>query len=314
MIGYIIFLNNKEIRLMSDFKVLIGMLGIEAMFDGRASDLVEAARMADEADIDAVVLTDHVVMGEHTDNYPYGDFPLPPGTDWHEPMTVLSAIAGATENIRLATGILISPLRNAALLAKIAATLDCVSNGRLDLGVGTGWQKEEYDACGLSFKNRIGQLEDQLRAMQLLWCQAPASFSSDTVNFDRIYCNPFPIQEGGIPLWMGMAPGPRALSLLAECCVGWVPMPMSLEELKPKIDLVREAFVKAGRDPNTLRVRAQPQVVFDKDNRADLDRTLDNLQESLDAGITDVQFLTGMFVSSRDQLPEYFAKIAARRS
>jgi alkanesulfonate monooxygenase SsuD/methylene tetrahydromethanopterin reductase-like flavin-dependent oxidoreductase (luciferase family) len=174
-------------------------------------------------------------MGEHTDNYPYGDFPLPPGTDWHEPMTVLSAIAGATENIRLATGILISPLRNAALLAKIAATLDCVSNGRLDLGVGTGWQKEEYDACGLSFKNRIGQLEDQLRAMQLLWCQAPASFSSDTVNFDRIYCNPFPIQEGGIPLWMGMAPGPRALSLLAECCVGWVPMPMSLEELKPKI-------------------------------------------------------------------------------
>ena len=96
--------------------------------------------------------------------------------------------------------------------------------------------------------------------------------------------------------------------------MGWVPMPMSLEALKPKIDLVREAFVKAGRDPNTLRVRAQPQVVFDKEDRADLDRTLDNLQESLDAGITDVQFLTGMFVSSRDQLPEYFAKIAARRS
>lgn len=299
---------------MAEFKVLIGMLGIENMFNGQASGLIKVACIADKAGIDSVVLTDHVIMGENTDKYPYGDFPLPSGTDWHEPMTVLSAIAGATENIRLSTGILISPLRNAALLAKISATLDSVSNGRLDLGVGTGWQREEYDACGLSFKNRIGQLEDQLRAMQLLWREAPASFHSDTVNFDRIYCNPFPVQKGGIPLWMGMAPGPRALSLLAECCVGWVPMPMSLEELKPKIDLVREAFVKAGRDPDTLRVRAQPQVVFGKGGRADLDRTLDNLDDSLNVGITDVQFLTGMFVDSRDQLPEYFSKIVARRA
>tara|TARA_B110000444_G_C18504621_1_gene439434 strand:- start:218 stop:670 length:453 start_codon:yes stop_codon:yes gene_type:complete len=150
--------------------------------------------------------------------------------------------------------------------------------------------------------------------MQLLWNESPASFNSETVNFDRIYCKPFPVQTDGIPIWIGMAPSPRVLSLLAECCVGWAPMPMSLEKLKPQINLVREAFLKAGRDPETLKVRAQPQIVFDQNGSANLDRTLDNLQESLDIGITDVQFLTGKFVSNRKELAEYFEKIVARQT
>lgn len=299
---------------MSDFTATVGLLGVQDLFEGKADGLIEAAIMADQAGIDQIALTDHVIMGVNTDKYPYGEFPIALDAPWYEPMTLLSVIAGATKNIRLSTGILISPLRSAALLAKTAATLDGVSGGRLELGVGTGWQREEYDACGVSFDNRIGRLEDQIQAMRILWRDAPASFFSETVNFENIYCMPFPVQAGGIPLWLGMAPGPRAIKLLVDNCVGWLPMPMPLEELKVKIDVLRAAFLKAGRDPGSLRVRAQPQVVLDKNGLGDLDRTLDRLESSLEAGITDVQFLTGSFVRDREKLPEYFSKIVERRS
>src|SRR4051812_14877861 len=102
------------------------------------------AREADKAGIDRIVVVDHVVMGPHTEAYSWGKFPTPPDSPWLEPLTCLAVIAGATSRVRLGTGILIAPLRSGAVLAKTAATLDVLSGGRLDLGVGTGWQKEEY--------------------------------------------------------------------------------------------------------------------------------------------------------------------------
>jgi alkanesulfonate monooxygenase SsuD/methylene tetrahydromethanopterin reductase-like flavin-dependent oxidoreductase (luciferase family) len=108
----------------------------------RLHEVVALARMAEDAGADTVVVPDHLVMSDRTDRYRWGRFPLPVDAAWLEPLTVLAAIAGATRRVRLATGILIAPLRPAAVLAKTAATLDVLSRGRLDLGVGTGWQKE----------------------------------------------------------------------------------------------------------------------------------------------------------------------------
>ena len=112
---------------------------------------VDLGRAADDAGVDRVVVVDHVVMGPHTENYAWGKFPVPPDAPWFEPLTMLTAIAAVTTRVRLATGILIAPLRPAAFLAKQVATLDQLSRGRVDLGVGTGWQREEYDAEGLDF-------------------------------------------------------------------------------------------------------------------------------------------------------------------
>ena len=103
----------------------------------RLHEVVALARMAEDAGVDTVVVPDHLVMSDRTDRYRWGPFPLPVDAPWLEPLTVLAAIAGATRRVRLATGILIAPLRPAALLAKAAATLDVLSRGRLDLGVGT---------------------------------------------------------------------------------------------------------------------------------------------------------------------------------
>jgi len=141
----------------------------------RLHEIVGLTRMAEDAGVDTVVVPDHLVMSDRTDRYRWGRFPLPVDAPWLEPLTVLAAIAGATRRVRLATGILIAPLRPAALLAKTAATLDVLSRGRLDLGVGTGWQKEEFDAVQLDYGRRGRLLDDTIAACRALWGRQPGA-------------------------------------------------------------------------------------------------------------------------------------------
>src|SRR6478672_10743498 len=143
---------------------------------------VDLARAVEDAGIDRIVVVDHVVMGPHTEKYAWGKFPVPSDAPWLEPLTMLSAIAAVTARVRLATGILIAPLRPAALLAKQVATLDQVSGGRVDLGVGAGWQREEYEAEGLAFEQRGRLLTDTLAALKTLWRDTPADFDSPTLS------------------------------------------------------------------------------------------------------------------------------------
>ena len=116
--------------------------------------LLDLARAVDEAGVDRILVVDHVVMAEETASYPWGPFPATADTPWPEPTISLAAVAAVTERVRLATGILIAPLRPAALLAKTIATLDVISGGRVDLGVGTGWQEGEFEAVGVPFRRR----------------------------------------------------------------------------------------------------------------------------------------------------------------
>ena len=122
-------------------------------------------------------MVDHVVMGERVEKYPFGKFQGSPASDWLEPLVELGVYAGMTKNIRLSAGIVITPLRPAALLAKQLATLDVLSRGRVEIGVGVGWQKEEYDACGVPWEGRYGLMHEQVRACKLLWSEAPASMN-----------------------------------------------------------------------------------------------------------------------------------------
>src|SRR6185437_5481417 len=111
-------------------------------------------------------------------------------------------LAGMTSRIRLGTNILVAALRRPAVLAKSTATLDVLSDGRLDLGVGVGWQREEYEAAGLPFSGRGRLLDHTLEVLQTVWRETDARYDSDELHFEHIHQMPKPRQRGGVPLWI----------------------------------------------------------------------------------------------------------------
>jgi probable F420-dependent oxidoreductase len=250
--------------------------------------VLDLARAAEDAGVDRIVISDHVVMGRNTDKYVWGRFPLPREGAWTEPLTVLSAMAAVTSTVRLATGILIAPLRPAALLAKTVATLDQLSGGRVDLGVGTGWQREEYDAEGIDFDRRGQLLTDTVAACRALWSDTPASFSSPSLSFDDIFCEPKPVQSP-LPVWFSGVLHGRNFRRVVELGDGWIPiMGASLDDLRDGATPLRAAFTDAGRDPASLRVQGSATYVRGGDGRPDLGATLDGVPALVDAGATDV--------------------------
>jgi probable F420-dependent oxidoreductase len=274
---------------------------------------VDVARAAEDAGVDRVVLVDHVVMGPNTDAYAWGRFPTPPEAPWLEPMTMLAAIASATRRVRLATGILIAPLRPAALLAKQAATLDVLSGGRLDLGVGTGWQREEYDAEGLDFARRGQLLTDTIAACKVLWRDTPAHLATPTLSFRDVYCEPKPLQSGGVPVWIGGSLHERNLERLVQHGDAWIPiMGASVGDIAAGTQRIKDAWTAAGRDPQRLQVQAPLRFERGDDQRPSVARSMESVTELVAAGATDVHVTLRAFVRDPDDAPATLADIVAR--
>ena len=287
--------------------------GVKRLFGADLSQLVDFAKRAEDAGIDQIAMTDHLAIGPRTDRYPYGAFPFPNDEPWPEPLLALSAIAGATRRIRLATAVLIAPLRPPLLLAKSIATLDALSGGRVDLGVGVGWQKEEYDASGVRFGSRTGRMMAGLRACRALWSDAPASFHSETVSFDSLWCEPRPVQPGGIPIWFGVAPSTRHVANLVEIGSGWLPVGTDVGALADGVRRLRSAFSAAGREPATLGVRANVPIALGADGRVDLDRSIEEgIPRVREAGATIAAFPIAAYARRRDELPALLARLASR--
>ncbi|MEX2293464.1 MAG: TIGR03619 family F420-dependent LLM class oxidoreductase [Acidimicrobiales bacterium] len=264
----------------------LGLPTFGSMPGGDWRRLLEIAQMAEAAGVDRLVVTDHVVNGPNVADYPWGRFPTGPDGDWLEPLTVLSAIAGATERVRLSTGILIAPLRPAGLLAKSVATLDVLSGGRVDLGVGTGWQPEEFTALGVRYTARGRILTDTIAACRALWQDLPASFASETVSFSEIYCAPQPVQ-GRVPVWFSGSLNQRNLRRIVELGDGWIPiMGSTPEDIRRGTNELRAAFISAGRSPADLEVQGSVPPVRDADGRPDAMATMAAATELLHAGVT----------------------------
>jgi probable F420-dependent oxidoreductase len=259
--------------------------------DDLVGSLLMQARVADEVGVDRVVVVDHVVMGEHVEAYDGGTFPTPPDGLWPEPMTLLTAIAATTQRVRLATGILIAPLRRPATLAKTAATLDVVSGGRLELGVGVGWQREEYEANGVPFEDRGDALDRTLEVCRRLWQPGPASYDDgdgrDGLAFERIWCEPRPVQPGGVPLWISGRIHARTLRRIARYGDGWIPWGEYRREIVPGIRRAHEALAEAGRDPAGFGVRGGLRLVVGGNGEVDAEQTVAPAPELVAAGVTD---------------------------
>jgi probable F420-dependent oxidoreductase len=289
----------------------VGLANFGATFPpGEWYRFVELGRVADDARIDRIVVVDHVVMGPHPENYAWGKFPVPPDAPWLEPLTVLTAIAAVTTRVRLATGILIAPLRPAALLAKQVATLDQLSGGRVDLGVGTGWQREEYDAQGLAFENRGQLLDDTLAACHVLWRDTPAELESPTLSFREIYCEPKPVQAGGVPIWIAGTLHARNLARVVEHGTGWIPiMGETVEGIAAGAQQIRAAYTAAGRDPSALQVQAPLRIAPGTDGRPDLAASMASVPDLVAAGATDVIVTLRAFARDADASPAAMVRI-----
>ena len=272
-----------------------------------------AAARAEQLGVDAVTVTDHVVMGTHTDKYPFGEFPLPPEAPWYDPLILLSQIAVKTERIRLGTGVIIAPLRGPALLAKQAGSLDSLSSGRLDLGVGSGWQKEEYEAQGIPFEDRNERFWEVTAAMKALWRDTPASYKSKNFDFKDIYCFPKGGSEGGPAVLFGFRVNDETAPLMAQHGDGWIPINTRPDFIRAGVDKLKKAFEAAGRDPDSLRVRGQLTTVY-KDGRGDLEATLENLSASVDAGLNELEFFPASFIEGAEQLEPFLERLVALKS
>jgi probable F420-dependent oxidoreductase len=256
--------------------------------------LFDRALAADAAGVDRLAVSDHVVFGEDLEAYGKAELggnkgakqPTGPDGHWLEPLTLLSVLAGKTERIRLGTSILLAALRRPVVLAKTAATLDVLSGGRLDLGVGVGWQKEEYLAAGLSFEGRGKLLDHSLEVCQTLWRNVPASYSSELLSFDRTYCVPQPLQAGGVPIWVSGTVNKKVIERLARFGSGWIPWGDDIGTLTTSADKVRAGLEALGRDPAGLQIQGHLPVVNGPDG-IDLDATMAGLPPLLAAGITD---------------------------
>ena len=289
----------------------VGLYGLENILGGDFRKVTEIAKRADAEGVGQLVMTDHVVMGTRTDRYPYGPFPSPPEYPWFEPMIAMASFASVTERIRLSMSVLIAPLRPAVLLAKQAATLDVMSNGRLDLGVGTGWQREEYDASGIPFEARGVRLAEQMRACRDLWKNSPGTYQGETVDVRGLYSRPFPVQPGGIPLWFGIAPTAINCKRIAELGVGWIPISQDPADIAEGVRALRAAFASAGRDPNELQVRAHIPPRPNSAGQLDLDATLAaGLEPALAAGANVIEILPFLFARSEREIGPCLERIA----
>lgn len=275
------------------------------LYGNDMSKIVEVAQLADAAGIHQIDFAEHLLMGDGN-GYPNGKYPLPLDEPWPEPMLALAAAAAVTTRVRLTTGILIAALRPPAVLAKQIAMLDSLSKGRLDLGVGVGWQKQEFDASGIPFETRGQRLDDTIRACRELWRAEYVSFASKTFNFTDVIAVPPPVQKE-LPIWWAGPVTQKTADRIAELGVGWIPLFLPDDALQAGIELIRSTLQRHGRDPNELQVRHQLQASFDERGRIDFDKTFAKADFYHSIGVTVFGVGLGWSVASVDHVPDFIA-------
>jgi probable F420-dependent oxidoreductase len=256
------------------------------------------ATAMDAAGIDRVVVSDHVVFGEAPEAYANpalggvagGRQPTGPDGQWLEPLTVLTAISATTRRIRLGTAVLLAALRRPAVLAKEVATLDVLSGGRVDLGVGVGWQREEYDAAGLVFERRGRALDHTLEVCQTLWTQQRATYAAPELSFDGIHQMPKPLQPGGVPIWVSGTVNKSVARRISRFGSGWIPWGTARDDPADAIARMQDAIVDAGGDAGGLQVQGNAVTVKRADGGVDIEATVASAPALVAAGITDVRF------------------------
>ncbi len=232
------------------------------------------AQRAEDLGFDSVWVSDHIILPRQVESfYPYaadGVATFKPDDPYLEPLAALNFLAGCTQKVRLGTHVLILPYRNPVLTAKILATLDVLSEGRLILGAGVGWMEEEFQALGLNTFHERGAVTDEyIELYKELWTKDEPVFNGKYYQLSGSGFQPKPVQKPHPPIWIGGHTGP-AIRRAAKYGDGWMPIglrpPAILEpeEMSGMIAQLRKATVRAGRPEDAVSVTFSTDVVFDK--------------------------------------------------
>jgi len=307
-------MNHERVTVSPQLSILLRTFSDDANHDWNAT--LEMTRAMDAAGVDRVVVSDHLVFGEHLDAYADpslggqagGRQPTGPDGNWLEPVVFLTAVAATTARIRLGTAVLLAALRRPTVLAKQLATLDVLSGGRVDVGVGVGWQREEYEAVGLSFEDRGRLLDHTLEVCQLLWTQQRAAYSSPELTFDGIHQMPKPLQQGGIPVWISGTVNKRVARRLSTFGTRWIPWGPAIANLEESVSAMKQAIVDAGGDPSNLEVQGTALLKRADDGSLDVDASVAQAAKQVAAGATDVRF-GGSLPDDPQQAADEFAEL-----
>ncbi|MEX0754477.1 MAG: LLM class flavin-dependent oxidoreductase [Actinomycetota bacterium] len=237
--------------------------------------LREWAVRAERLGFDSVWISDHFFLSLAR----YGGKDEPFGS--LEPLTALAALAGATERVRLGTLVLCAPFRHPALLAKAATTIDLASDGRFDLGIGSGWYADEFARFGLPFGavgERFAILEEQLEVLGPLLAGGPVDHEGPRYPMQGALNRPEPAQRPRPPIWVGGKGGPRLLRAIARYADGWNAVwRWSPDAYADKLRDLERVCEEVDRDPATVRRSVGLYTIVGEDH-ADLERRIEHLR------------------------------------
>jgi probable F420-dependent oxidoreductase len=216
----------------------------------------------------SVVIADHIVFPVTIKSkYPYTvDGAFPGQGDALEQLALMAFVAGKSRTLRLISSVMILPHRNPVVTAKMLATIDVLSRGRVTVGVGVGWLREEFEALGAPPFDRRGAVSDEyLRIFKALWTQDPASYHGEFYRFDSVHCLPHPVQKPHPPIWVG-GHSKVALRRVARLGDGWHPVganpavPLRPPELRASLDELFRLTEAEKRDPSKLTISYKAPV------------------------------------------------------
>jgi len=214
------------------------------------------ALAAEAAGFESLIAIEHVVWPtDYASTYPYAASGKLPGghqSKMPDPLIWIAFVSGVTTRLRFMTGVLILPQRNPLVLAKEVATLDHLTGGRLSLGIGVGWLREEFDALGIPFDKRGARSDDYIAAMRALWSGDDVSYKGPFVEFSAVSCNPKPV-NGSVPILIGghSTMAARRAGRLGD---GFFPATGAQVDIAPLLDIARQSAEEAGRDPSAIEI------------------------------------------------------------
>jgi probable F420-dependent oxidoreductase len=267
----------------------IGISGIGIGTTPGADKVTTIAVNAERLGYSTIWAPEHVVLlDQYSSHYPYSPdhrLNMPMTRPFADPFITLTCAAMVTSKIRLATGICLVPEHNPLVLAKVIATLDFVSKGRVILGVGIGWLEEEFHAVGVPWERRAQRTRDYITAMRKLWGDELSSYAGEFVRFEGARSYPKPIHGAKLPVFFGGESGP-ALKRAAEYGDGWYGLNMDLNEATAKIRRLEEMLKANGRKRSDIEIAIRPS--------ANASITKDDFKRYRDAGVDELVLVNAM--------------------